>query len=321
VPPPEVSVVVASHRREARLGALLDALAGQTLPRERFEVVVAHTYGADVAERVLDAHELGRDGVLRHLHVDPSAASPAAQRNAALRVVRAPLVAFTDDDCRPEADWLERLLGAAGDHPGQVVQGTTRPDPREAHLLSGLFVRTMVVDPPGAGHPTCNILYERDLVDRLGGFDERAIAGEDMDLAQRAIKAGASVVAAPDAVVNHAVEAVSLGEMIRYNRKWEHLVYVVKKNPELREGCVMRIWWQRRHLRAALALAGLLVAPRRPWALVAVVPYYLLEQTHFGTSPRQRARAVRRLPELWLVEIAEIGTFVRGSVRHRTLLL
>jgi hypothetical protein len=55
--------------------------------------------------------------------------------------------------------------------------------------------------------------------------------------------------------------------------------------------------------------------------LVAVIPYYLLEQTHFGTSPRQRARAVRRLPELWLVEIAEIGTFVRGSVRHRTLLL
>jgi hypothetical protein len=47
----------------------------------------------------------------------------------------------------------------------------------------------------------------------------------------------------------------------------------------------------------------------------------MLERKRFGASPRQRLRAIRRLPQLWLVEMAEIGTFLRGSIRYRTLLL
>ena len=38
----EVNVVVPSHARLERLSALLDALAQQTFPRDRWEVVVAH---------------------------------------------------------------------------------------------------------------------------------------------------------------------------------------------------------------------------------------------------------------------------------------
>jgi hypothetical protein len=96
---------------------------------------------------------------------------------------------------------------------------------------------------------------------------------------------------------------------------------VVKKHPELRARCTWRIFWNRKHAAAALALAGLVVAARRPAAAAAVFPYYLIEATRFGRLPRERLRAVRRLPQLWLVEIAEIGMFVRGSMRYRTLLL
>jgi GT2 family glycosyltransferase len=316
-----VSVVVASHRREVRLTTLLDALAAQTLPRERLEVVVAHTYADDVARRVLDAHELARDGALRHVRVDADRARPSVQRNTALRLAGAPLVAFTDDDCRPEPDWLERLVAAARANPGQLVQGATRPDPREHLALSALYSHTMEVDPPGGSWPTSNMLYERELIDRLGGFDEQAITGEDLDLALRAQRAGASVVPEPGAVVNHAVVELSLGEKLRYNSKWQHLAYVVRKNPELRARCGLGIFWEDRHLRAALALIGLVAARRRAWTLAAVLPYALAERDHFGDSPRARARVLKRLPQLWLVDMAEIGWFARGSVRYRTLLL
>jgi GT2 family glycosyltransferase len=322
-PLPEVSVVVASHDREDRLAILLDALAVQTLPRERWELVVAHTYAADVAERVLGSHELAGAGVLRQVQVDPAAARPSVQRNAGLEEARAPIVAFTDDDCRPVADWLERLLVRARAEPGAIVQGATRPDPLDLERIgSPLYLRTVwAPDPPGEFTQTCNILYERALLDRVGGFDERAITGEDMDLALRAQEAGARLVGAADALVYHAAEAVTFAEKLRANDKWQHLAYVVKKHPRLRARCTLRVFWTEEHALAALALAGLAGSTRWRPAALAVLPYYLHESTHFGGAPRERLRAVRRLPQLWAVEIAEIGVFVRGSVRYRTVLL
>lgn len=313
-------MVVASHERVGPLGVLLDALSAQTLAQEAWEVVIVHTYLPGVAARLLEGHELGRRGSLRHLRVAPPDASPAAQRNRGWRLARAPRIAFTDDDCRPEPDWLENLVRQARAHPGAVVQGTTLPD-----MLSGGWgaphIRTLEIYPPAQRMQTCNILYERALLDRLRGFDERAITGEDIELGFRARKAGAPLVAAEEAVVHHAVEVLSWREKIRSNRKWAHLAYVVKRHPELRRQCCMGIWWKREHFRAAVALAGLIGARRRPWLAVAVVPYYRLERYRLGPGRRARLRALRWMPEFWLIEIAEIGTLMRGSLRYRTLLL
>ena len=71
---PDVSVVIASHDRTDRLPTLLDSLAEQTLPPERWEVVVVHTYAPEVAGALLDDRELARAGRLRHERVDPAAA-------------------------------------------------------------------------------------------------------------------------------------------------------------------------------------------------------------------------------------------------------
>lgn len=255
---------------------------------------------------------------MRHLAVEPACARPSVQRNVGWRAARAPLIAFTDDDCRPDAVWLEQLVAAF--RPGAIVQGATRPDPRDG-ALGAPHVRTLEIVPPGRFTQTCNILYERRTLEALNGFDEVAITGEDIDLALRAQALGARVVGAPDALVHHAVEALSWREKVRSNQKWQHLAYIVKRHPDLREQCCMGVWWKRDHFRAALALAGLLAAIRKPWMALAVLPYYELERYRFGRSPRQRLRAIRWIPEFWLIELAEIATFLRGSVRYRTLLL
>jgi glycosyltransferase involved in cell wall biosynthesis len=312
-----VSVVVASHARPERLAILLDALAGQTLDRPRWELVVVHTYDAALASKLFDDHDLTRAGLLRHIPADPRRARPSIQRNIGWRAAEAPLIAFTDDDCRPEADWLERLFEAARAQPGAIVQGATRPDPREHHLLGAIHVRTLHVDPPGRFTQTCNILYERDLLERIGGFDDRATTGEDIDLAIRAQEAGGFVVGEPRALVYHAVEVLSLPEKIRSNLKWEHLAYVVKRHPQLRADCEWGVWWKPEHLRAVIALGGLIGAVRHPWMVALTLPYYKIERHRFWSTKS----AVRRTPEIWLVEVAEVATFVRGSIRYRTILL
>jgi GT2 family glycosyltransferase len=317
----DVSVVVASHARQQRLSTLLDALAEQTYPRDRWEVVVVHTYAPDVARSLFDGHELARASLLRHEAVDMASARPSLQRNRGWRAARAPLIAFTDDDCRPAPNWLERLVEGARLHPGTIVQGATRPDPRDAEAFRSPHVRTLYVDPPGRFTQTCNILYERALLERLGGLDEHAITGEDIDLAQRAQLAGAIISAAPEALVYHAIDAFTLREKIRSQYKWQHLAYVIKQHPGLRRYCALGIWWKEEHMYAVLALAGLLAAPRRRWMLLGTLPYVQLERWRHGTAKREQARALKELPSHWIIELAEVATFIRGSLRYRTLLL
>jgi GT2 family glycosyltransferase len=315
------SVVVPSHGRPERLRVLLDALAGQTLQRERWEVVVVHTYDRDVTSELLDRHELTRADLLRHIRMERSEGRPSRQRNAGWRIARGSLVVFTDDDCRPDPRWLERLVAAAQANPGKIVQGATLPDPREEHLFSRPHVRTLQVDPPSREVQTCNVVYERELLERLGGFDERAITGEDIDLSIRAREAGAGLVGVPWAVTYHAIEALSLLGKIRSQHKWQHLAYVVKRHPSLRAWCKWGLWWKEEHYRAALGLVALAFAPRWRWALLGLLPYVQIERRRHGIAAAQQLRTLHELPAHWLVELAEIGSFVRGSLRYRTILL
>jgi GT2 family glycosyltransferase len=307
-------VVVPSRGRAERLRLLLGDLAAQTLKRERFEVIVVHDY----PEEELPAAGAG----VRFVHSPAAPQGDAAhRRNLGWRTARAPLIAFTDDDCRPEPGWLAALLGAARAHPGAIVQGSIRPDPREADALRAPIVRTLTQTPPHWHAQTANVLYEREMLERLGGLDERLDAGEDVDLAARARAAGAPLVPAPDALVHHEVRAMSALELVRENRRWESLVLVVKHNPELRRFLPLRAFWSLDHLYAVLAAAGVLAAPRRPTALALCVPFYALERKRHGTRPGDRLLALRQMPVRCAVRLAEVGTFARGSLRHRTLVL
>jgi GT2 family glycosyltransferase len=313
---PEVSVVVPSHARPARLAALLDALAAQTLPAERWEVVVVH----DDAGDVVSGHPLP---ALREVRIPAHERGPARQRNRGWRMARAPLIAFTDDDCRPEPAWLEELLAAAGAHPGAIVQGATAPDPLELAAFASPHARSISVDPPGHFAQTCNILYPRALLEAVGGFDERfpAPAGEDTDLALRARAAGAPYVGAPAARVFHAVEPYSLRSAIRLAFKWRHLAYVVRRHPEVRRWFALGIFWREAHLQLCLALAGAALARRHPAAAALCLPYLRDRLGRRGRGPRARLRAARELPERAAVDLAEIAAMAWGSARYRTFVL
>ena len=322
---PDIAVAVASHDRPLRLRWLLNALEEQTLDRARFEVIVAHDSAGQAraeTEALLRSHPLARAGVLRHLSFPPGA-GPAAKRNAAWRAAAAPVVAFTDDDCRPPADWLERLLAAVRAAPGAVVQGATRPDPDEAHLVVVHGWRSQHIDPPGPWGQTCNIAYPRALLERAGGFDESlpVAAGEDTDLLQRALAAGACLVAAPDALTYHAIEAEPLPARLRAAQRWQHLAALVRRHPHLRDGFPLRIFWKERHAWLPLALLGVLLARRFPPALALAVPWARRAAPSYGAGRRGRARAVAELPLCALQDGAEMVAVARGSIRHRTLVL
>jgi GT2 family glycosyltransferase len=322
-PVPDIAVVVPSHDRPLRLRWLLNALEEQTLPRERFEVLVAEDSEGEETARLLAEHPLTREGVLRRVPMERGS-SPGVKRDAGWRSARAGLIALTDDDCRPPADWLERALEAAQRNPGAIVQGATRPDPDESELLYGSpHSHSQEIDPPTPWAETCNIVYPRHVLDAAGGFgDHPAVAaGEDTDLAVRARATGAPYVGAPEVVTYHAVEPLSLAARLRDASRWQHLPGLVKRHPQLRRELLLGVFWHRRHLGFALALAGLALARRRRWPALLVLPWAWMVSPSYGSHLRGRVRSISELPAEAMIDAAEITALARGSVRYRSPML
>jgi len=318
--PITASVVVASHARHLRLRWLLNALEEQTFD-DPWELIVVHDYDAATAGRVLDDHPLSESGRLRHFAIEPGTGSPARQRNIGWRAASGDLIAFIDDDCRPEPQWLAEHVAVARREPGQIVQGTTRPDPFEEAIFRAPHVRTLHIEPVGPYAQTANILYPRALLERLDGFDERAITGEDVGLSLRAHAAGARIVAAPRAIAYHAVESHPLPGIVRQNLKWRHLAYLAKRHPEIRRQFTLGVFWDNDHLWVSLAALGLAGARRRRALLALAAPYAAVAVRRRAVSPRMLVVAVAELPGQAVRQFAEVLGLAAGSVRNRTLLL
>ncbi len=301
--------------RETRLAFLLEALQQQTLARDRYEVVVVR--GRDPGEPAGAAETLGATVL------ESPRAGPAALRNRGIAAARGPLIAFTDDDCRPAADWLERLVEAAERESGSfLLQGRTEPDPDEARRLHGL-ARSQSIVGPSDWYETCNIAYPRELLERLGGFDERFDGGgEDADLGLRAVAEGARAVYLDDARVWHAVHSRHLWQAVREQARWQTIPLVIASHAEQRRALEASLFWRAGHPRVLLAVAGVLASRRAgPVALAAAAPYVRYHLIGYDRTPRGLARAAIDLPGRALVDLAGVATTARAALRHRTAVI
>ncbi len=321
---PEIAVVVASKDRPIRLRWLLNALQEQTLADDRWEVVVAHDSTGPETEELLRTHPLAEAGTLRHLTLPPSPWSAGKLRNAGWRATSAPVIAFTDDDCRPPAEWVERALDAAREHPGAIVQGRTADDPEDKVEWHGPHVHHQAINPPVAYAQTCNIVYPRALLEEVSGFVEEPplSAGEDTDLALRAQKqAGAEYVGDPEVLTYHAIQAASLPNRVRSLWRWGDLAWLVKRHPEMRGEFHLNLFWKRTHVWLPLALAGLVLGRRNPLWLALAAPWVAHSAPHHGSDPNGRLREMSELPGRLVHDSVEMAALARGSVKHRSLLL
>ena len=198
-----------------------------------------------------------------------------------------------------------------------MIQGITRPDPRGL-ADGGPLSRSVTVDSLGPQYEACNIFYPRELLEALGGFDERygeLPAAEDTDLAWRAIERGARTALAPDAVVFHAVERVGVRGMLRFAARWGGATRVFSDHPQTRAMLHRRVFWNVWHYLLWRSLLAML-APRPVRRLVLM--RHLLEL-------RRRARADGAgswlIPFLLAYDAVECWSIARGAIRERTLVL
>jgi len=175
---PVVSVVVPTFNRADLVERCLEALAEQTY--RPLEVVVVDDCSTDETSRALAefaAAHADMDLVLLR-NEQQRGANPS--RNRGIDASRGELIAFEDDDCIAEPDWIEQLVaGFASEKVGAVTGLVEDPTPRNVYDLA--FRGTHRVY--GKVHATrlvaCNMCVRRGLLDGALDEDRAEVSGDN----------------------------------------------------------------------------------------------------------------------------------------------
>src|SRR5438067_1641281 len=320
---PVVSVVVPTHNRAEHLGGLVEAFEAQR-GVDSFEVIVVDDASTDDTELVLDRLQRSTRVPIHARRLECNR-GPAAARNVGWQAARAPFVAFTDDDCRPDPNWLSRLIAHLDG--ADLVQGRTLPDPAHADRV-GPFSRSVETIDEWGFYETCNVAYRREALARVGGFDEgfRRPFGEDTDLAWRVKDSGGRSAFEPEAVVYHAVWPRSFGAHLRDLPRQSGIVRALSRTRGLRQRLPRRWFWEQSHKPALIAAAGLAVAVARrtpssaALAAASLAPYVRYRARVDPLTPGAAAHPAV-IAQLLVADWVEIAVVLAASVRYRTLVL
>jgi len=208
VPDLTVSVVVPTHARPESLGRCIAALARLDYPRRLLEVVVVD----DGSPRPVSLEAPAR---LALQVIRQQRSGPGAARNTGVAAASGAVIAFVDDDCEPEPEWVDRLVRRLEDEPGTVLGGrvvnalTDNPYSEASQALVSYLYRSYGArESARIFFTTNNLALRREAFLAVGGFDPafRRAAGEDREFCARCLRAGYRLAYAPDAVVRHSHE-------------------------------------------------------------------------------------------------------------------
>jgi len=315
-----ISVVIPAYNAEATLGDCLAALEGQTVAREGYEVIVVDDGSTDATAEIARSHDVR---LIRQAN-----AGPAAARNRGAEEARGELLLFTDADCAPAPDWIERMAQPFAD--GEVVgaKGVYRTRQRSlvARFVQLEYERKYArmrrqeqidfVDTYAAA-------YRREVFVANEGFDTRfpTASVEDQELSFRLARKGYRLVFAPDAVVYHVHDATPLD----YARRkltigtWKALLLRWHPRRAVRDSHTPQV------LKVQMALAGMLLLslvasplwPPARWAALAALLLFLGSAAPLLAQIGQKDAAVLAVaPPLLLVRALALGFgLVVGFVR------
>ena len=200
-----LSVLVCTRDRATLLDGCLTAVRASLGPDDELVVVDSASRDPDPIRAVVDRH----GG--RYVRADEPGLSRA--RNIAWAAASAPLVAFTDDDCRPSPGWADAVVAGFEDPQVDFVTGPVAADSDVRLPVSVVTARDARRFGPGTDPTACgagaNMAFRVEALEAVSGFDEMLgaggplRAGEDLDVFVRLLHQGRQGRYAPAATLDH----------------------------------------------------------------------------------------------------------------------
>jgi glycosyltransferase involved in cell wall biosynthesis len=214
---PDLTLVICTRNRAERLRTCLEYVGGIESTRP-WEVVVVDNASTDETQRVVEDAREGFPVPLRLLAEPVHGVSRA--RNRGWRSATGAIVSYTDDDCYPATDYVDRVLERFETEPSLgYLGGAVLPFDPDAATVTIVAGREPIEIRPGGfvtpGLMICaNLAFRREVLEEIGGFDvvlgygagflgEVDAVVEDVDAAARASAAGWRGRYDPEVVVHH----------------------------------------------------------------------------------------------------------------------
>jgi glycosyltransferase involved in cell wall biosynthesis len=199
-----VSVIVPVLNDSERLQNCLKALQDQTYPKKMYEVVVVDNGSQENIESVVSQYSKAT------LYFENKLGSYAA-RNKGLSSAKGDIIAFTDSDCVPARDWIEKGVAQLLSVPncgllaGKIDIFFKNPDrPTVVELFESVmaFQQKHYVEVNGYG-TTANLFTFKRVIDHVGSFKDILKSGGDLEWGQRVTSFGYKLVYTKDVCVAH----------------------------------------------------------------------------------------------------------------------
>ncbi|MBN8816451.1 MAG: glycosyltransferase [Sphingomonas sp.] len=185
---PTISLVIPAYNEEAYLPACLDAVMANVAPYAT-EIVVVDNNSTDGTKAVVERYP-----AVKYVFEPAKGITRARQRGFV--VSTGDILAYVDADTHPPAGWIDQIWDQFGKDPGLACLS----GPYSFYDLSGIRNRIstgwFVAARPlygVTGHMMVggNFAIRRDVLEKMGGFDEKIeFYGEDVDIGKRAKKFG-----------------------------------------------------------------------------------------------------------------------------------
>jgi GT2 family glycosyltransferase len=205
----------------------------QKFPKDDYEIIIISDGFDDETEEVLmPFFNLPEPS----FHYFPllKKSGPAAARNVGWQFANSELIAFTDDDCIPDAYWLNELYNAYQNNKksliafsGRTVVPLPSSNPTDyerniAQLEKAEFI-------------TANCACTKLALEKVGGLDEQFTMAwrEDSDLQFKFIESSIPVVKIENAIITHPVRKAPWGISIKEEKKGIFNALLYKKYPQL----------------------------------------------------------------------------------------
>jgi glycosyltransferase involved in cell wall biosynthesis len=197
---PSISVVICSYNGARTIRDCMEGLQEITYPN--FEVIVVDDGSTDSTAQIVAEYDVK---LIRTANQGLSSA-----RNTGLMAATGEIVAYTDDDARPDPDWLHYLAHSFMRGAFAGVGGPNIPPPNDGWIADcvanspGGPVHVLLCDRVAEHIPGCNMAFRRDVLLDVGGCDPMyRVAGDDVDLCWRVQQNGGTLGFSPAAMVWH----------------------------------------------------------------------------------------------------------------------
>lgn len=202
------SIIIPTYNRPGQLDSCLASLACLDFPKSRYEVVVVDDGSTESMEKIVEPYRQSMNFVL----LVQENSGPGIARNKGVAHSGGRFVAFTDDDCTPDQNWLTKLSERLTETPERMYGGHVINVLRNniystaSQLLIDYLYSYYNAEPEHSQFFTSNnMAMARDKFDSVGGFDTYfpGFCGEDREFCDhwRHCRYGLSYV--PEAIVYH----------------------------------------------------------------------------------------------------------------------